>query len=163
MMNDDKIIKALEYCLEQGITSDCERCKVKIGCRDTLLKDALDLINRQKTEINILIRKKETLKDEISELRAEVERYEKTVGKLAVNEDGTVVGLTIDGEVEYIPRDLAETFRNLAVRYVCEQFTKKFKQYIKDIGLTWGQKWDINCALKRVFYELTERKEDEGK
>lgn len=75
-MKDDKIIKALEYCLAQGITSECERCRDKIGCRDTLLRDALDLINSQKAdiekkdvEIDILIRKKETLKDEIAELQ----------------------------------------------------------------------------------------------
>ena len=80
-MNDNEIIKALEYCLAQGITSECEGCKDKIGCRDTLLSNALDLINRQKaeiekkdTEIDILIRKNETLKDEVAELRAEVER-----------------------------------------------------------------------------------------
>lgn len=53
-MKDNEIIKAVEYCLAQGITSECERCRDKIGCRDTLLQDALDLINRQKTEIERL-------------------------------------------------------------------------------------------------------------
>lgn len=53
-MKDNEIIKALEYCLAQGITSECERCRDKIGCRDTLLRDALDLINSQKAEIERL-------------------------------------------------------------------------------------------------------------
>lgn len=45
-----EISKALEYCLAQGITSECERCRDKIGCRDALLRDALDLIHRQAAE-----------------------------------------------------------------------------------------------------------------
>jgi hypothetical protein len=53
-VRENEIIKALEYCLAQGITSECERCRDKIGCRDTLLRDALDLINRQKEEIERL-------------------------------------------------------------------------------------------------------------
>jgi molybdate-binding protein len=73
-MNDNEPIKALEYCLAQGITSECEKCTDKIGCRDTLLHNALDFIKRKNTEIDILIRKKEALKDEIAELKAEVER-----------------------------------------------------------------------------------------
>ena len=28
-MTDNEIIKALEYCTQQGITSECERCGVK--------------------------------------------------------------------------------------------------------------------------------------
>ena len=52
-MTDNEIIKALEYCLAQGITSECERCRDTIGCRDTLLRDALDLINRKKAKIRV--------------------------------------------------------------------------------------------------------------
>ena len=58
MVTDNETIKALEYCLAQGITSECERCRDKIGCRDTLLRNALDLIIRQKAEI-------ETLEEEV--------------------------------------------------------------------------------------------------
>jgi hypothetical protein len=57
-MTDNEIIKALEYCNSQGITSECEKCKVKKGCRSELLKNALDLINRQKSEIERLIDKR---------------------------------------------------------------------------------------------------------
>ena len=38
------------------------------------VKASLDLINRQKAEIDILIRKKEALRDEIVEQQAEIER-----------------------------------------------------------------------------------------
>lgn len=56
MLTDNEIKKALEYCLEQGITSECERCRDKIGCRDTLLMNALDLINRRDADIERLER-----------------------------------------------------------------------------------------------------------
>jgi hypothetical protein len=51
-MTDNDIIKALEYCTQQGITSECERCEVKKGCRSELIVNAFDLINRQKAEID---------------------------------------------------------------------------------------------------------------
>ena len=38
---------------------------------------AVQWLNRQKTEIDILIRKKETLRDEIAEQQAEIERLQK--------------------------------------------------------------------------------------
>ena len=70
-MTDNEIIKGLECC---GIRdTKCISCPYyeKTYCVDV---DALDLINRQKAEIDILIRKKESLRDEIAEQQAEIER-----------------------------------------------------------------------------------------
>ena len=53
-MTDAETIKALEYCSKQGITSECEKCTVGNGCRSELIISALDLINRQKAEIERL-------------------------------------------------------------------------------------------------------------
>lgn len=61
-MTDEQIIKALEYCVEQGITSECEKCKLKKGCRTEMIATALDLTNRQNAEI-------ERLKSDVSVLR----------------------------------------------------------------------------------------------
>ncbi len=89
-MTDEQIVKALECC---GHQEECTICPLDdMGgidkCLHTLLLNALDLINRQKAEIeekdieiDILIRKKESLCDEISELKAEVERLEKILDK----------------------------------------------------------------------------------
>ena len=66
-MTGNEIIQALEKILEL-------MCREGDLQRASTISNALDLINRKKSEIDILIRKKETLKDEISELRAEVER-----------------------------------------------------------------------------------------
>ena len=92
-MTDNEIIKALECCKMPVGSGACNGCPLKTvrdslrkedtkSCTTILLENALDLINRQKaelkkkdTEIDILIRKKETLRDEISELRAEIDHY----------------------------------------------------------------------------------------
>ena len=42
-----------------------------------MMDNALDLINQYKAEINILIRKKDNLRDEIAEQQAEIERLHK--------------------------------------------------------------------------------------
>lgn len=76
-MTDSEIIKALECCGN----NTCRECvyntsddRFDLTCTTNMAKDALDIINRQQTEIDILIRKKETLRDEIAEQQAEIER-----------------------------------------------------------------------------------------
>lgn len=88
-MNDNEIIKALECCkteahCDEGCPYYSKAFKENLSCLDEekgLIPMALDLITRQKadlkqkdTEIDILIRKNETLKDEVAGLKAEVER-----------------------------------------------------------------------------------------
>jgi hypothetical protein len=50
-MNDNDIIKALGYCFAVG---DCEHCIYADKPCQELMADALDLINRQKAEIEAL-------------------------------------------------------------------------------------------------------------
>ena len=58
----------MEYCRQQGITSECERCKVKSGCRATLVENALDLIYRQRAKI-------EDLEYKITRVRRYVDKW----------------------------------------------------------------------------------------
>ena len=84
-MTDEQIIKAIENCC--GDIPNCLACSFDEDtitcdkCMGKLLKNALDLINRQKAEIDILIRKKETLRDEIEEQQAEIERLREILDK----------------------------------------------------------------------------------
>ena len=82
-MIDNEIIKALECCSNSQCTDECPYYfNDLIFCeytREEKCKMVLDLINRQKadlkqkdTEIDILIRKKETLKDEVENLKEEL-------------------------------------------------------------------------------------------
>lgn len=55
MMTDNEIVKALECCCIEHDCSKCPYTKNKgCSCINDILKDALDLINRQKAEIKKL-------------------------------------------------------------------------------------------------------------
>lgn len=76
-MTENEIIKALECCGNPLYYCNDRDCKTKT------IGNALDLINRQNaelskkdTEIDILIRKKEALRDEVSGLKAENEELQ---------------------------------------------------------------------------------------
>lgn len=73
-MTDENIIRALECCVEEEIKS-CSKCPLatRKRCVNKLRRECLKLINRQQAEIDILIRKKEALRDEIAEQQAEIE------------------------------------------------------------------------------------------
>lgn len=81
-MIDNEIINALRCCADMA----CRFCteQGKPHCKETVASLAWDLIQRQKedikkkdTEIDILLRKNESLKDEVSALRSDVERLQK--------------------------------------------------------------------------------------
>ncbi len=78
---DEEVIKALECCVKSSHFGECfeNNCPLvsENGCKvgkETLYPYALDLITRQKAEIDILVRKHDTLLDEIAEKNAEIER-----------------------------------------------------------------------------------------
>ena len=57
-MADNEIIKAWEMCSKRKSISDCIGCPYRDikECLDTMLKDSFDLYNRQKAEIERLIK-----------------------------------------------------------------------------------------------------------
>jgi hypothetical protein len=89
-MTDNEIVKALGCCLSSDDLIACWKCpavKLDICCDGSskisngITNKVIDLINRQKAElekkdieIDILIKKKEALRDEIQDLTAAVER-----------------------------------------------------------------------------------------
>ena len=76
-MTDNEIIKALELCRnENGICSDCPYSDDYTNCNTRIAKDVLDLINRQKAEVEKLQEYYKMYYDrmrEIKELQDEVE------------------------------------------------------------------------------------------
>ena len=57
MMTDNEIIKSLECCVKDGYPYGCKDCQYhNLNCNEQLDADALDLINRQKVEIERLER-----------------------------------------------------------------------------------------------------------
>lgn len=95
-MTDNEIIKALNYCCG-NIGYNDEECNKDMcyqvalpesrdgdirWCKQWLIKDAIDLINRQKEEIKSLIAGQETLQNHITNLGAEIERLKKELNNL---------------------------------------------------------------------------------
>lgn len=77
-MTDNDIIKALEHCVSSTGSEACEGCPFNendICDKDSNAteKYALDLINRQKAQIDGLINGQETLQKYIAEQKAEIE------------------------------------------------------------------------------------------
>ena len=86
-MTDNEIIKALECCTKTEFISDCAKCEMfAFDCKDTLIENALDLINRQQCEIvkqkcikQLLREDIKTAKSEaVKECLAKVKNYIKT-------------------------------------------------------------------------------------
>lgn len=78
-MTDNDIVKALECCKKP--VPDCDCCPIERGdmCFDFLKEVALDLINRQKAEI-------ERLKDMVSQNEGVLPEYEKFIKAEAIKE-----------------------------------------------------------------------------
>lgn len=87
-MTDAEIIKALECCCSNNIDS-CEECPIKIECYTETIdckKEALDLINRQKAEIERLQKENNQFADigkMYSEIKAEaIKEFAERVKKI---------------------------------------------------------------------------------
>ena len=83
-MTDAEIIKALECCGEhKRLCNECSyRYTLPERCDIDMFHDAVALINRQKAEIDILIRKKDTLRDEVESLREENKQIKEDIERL---------------------------------------------------------------------------------
>ena len=148
-MTDEQIIKALGFCssehlgCEDGCPYTAREYKGDL-CSIHLKKDALALINRQKTEIDILIRKKEALRDEIAELQAEIERLRAENNAL----DGANVLLTVT-----LHNTRAEAFK---------EFAERLKENEIDIDVSYGfgrehyTKAVATIVIDNLVKELTE-------
>jgi hypothetical protein len=127
---DNEIVKALECCSKKTLLDDfCDVCpNLAMGskCMDNMLSDALDLIHRQK---------------------AQIERYEKTVGKLAVSKDGIVTGMLNGKETEYIQKSVADVFRNMAVNRAKTEAIKEFAERLKEKLQLNRVVMGCNCAI----------------
>ena len=74
-MTDNEIIKALECCTKTEFISDCAKCEMfAFDCKDILIENAIDLINRQKAKIERLEKIRAKQADIIGEERGQ--KYE---------------------------------------------------------------------------------------
>ena len=142
-MTDNEIIKALECCTKTEFISDCAKCEMfAFDCKDILIENAIDLINRQKAEV-------ERLEDKIFVLENDLEKAENLSDAL---------GNDIDIKLNYI-YDLEEKIETVESEAI-KEFAKRLKHFIipqKADGYTREivLKRDIDNLLK----EMTEENE----
>ena len=103
-MTDNEIMEALGYCTNPKVQKKCPRAKFvdvcNDGCIHLLMKQALDLINRQKAEIEKLEEMLESksgkneanetvayLADRVEELCDEIERKDKMINALIAGQE----------------------------------------------------------------------------
>ena len=138
-MTDEQIIKALERCYQHRACCYCNSLE-ECGSTKDLTTSALDLINRQKTEIDILIRKKETLRDEVAEQQAEIERLREENTAL----DGANVLLTVT-----LQNARAEAIKEFAERLKDQAYINNYCNLV------------INTeSIDNLVKEMTEYKND---
>ena len=89
-MTDTEIIKALERCVNTEFISDCAKCEMcAFDCKDILIENALDLINRTKLESKRYRGKCSGQKveltrlyEQVRSLKAEIERLKEALKDL---------------------------------------------------------------------------------
>lgn len=85
-MNDNEIIKSLECCSKEDYNFDCDKCPYEVQCRnnENIMPIILDLINRQKAEIEKLKEQKKLYLDRWKESLGFIEEERvKIIGEFA--------------------------------------------------------------------------------
>ena len=98
-LTDEQVIKALECCSNTVSGGMCPICPIDEEdktCVTVLTENALDLLKRKDAEIDILIRKNNTLKDEFAELKAQLEDSQDAHIRTVVDKDYEIEKLNVD-------------------------------------------------------------------
>lgn len=142
-MSENEIIKAWEWHLSPVHSNGMKIYSTVIECSRELAENTLSLINLNRTEIDILIRKKETLRDEIDRkdvkimsLKHDIERLQKIIVGF-MDEVGTWSN-KYDVDVSNIHRlpllakedlSIRNNIKSEAIKEFVEKVTEVFMQY----------------------------------
>jgi SMC interacting uncharacterized protein involved in chromosome segregation len=145
-MTDNEIVKALECCLQEY--GNCDDCPYKeyqcVSEKDgnVFYKDILDLINRQKAEIeekdieiDILIKKKEALRDEIDKQDVEIMRLKHEVERLQDRKHKCIY-LSDNETTEFCVDSICPEFKTkkMIKDEAIKGFAEKLKEYFPSIA-----------------------------
>ena len=130
-MTDNEIIKAFRLCHRQNGVIPCPECPYYLEDTDECLgdnnADILDLINRQK---------------------AEIERYEKE------HKENFDKWKMLADKTKNHYEELYQEAKAIIKAEAVKEFIKRFEKKIKDVKFTIGQTWEIQSALKEVKKEM---------
>lgn len=125
-MNKEEVKKALEYCINAKGMNDCSNCKFSLHptCRDMIMKEALQLINEQEEEIEMLqqdidgcgetIERLEKAISDQNEQEAEIERLQKKLVEVLLCVKDTNVGIDVEKLQKQAVREFAEKVKEKA-------------------------------------------------
>lgn len=122
-MNKEEVKKALEYCINAKGMNDCSNCKFSLHptYRDMIIKEALQLINEQEEEIEMLeqdidgcgetIERLEKAVRDKNEQEAEIEMLQKTLADILVCVKDTNGGIDVEKLQKQAVREFAEKLK----------------------------------------------------
>ena len=116
-MTDNEIIKALECCINAENCCECVYTKMCDGT--TICQFALDLINRQKSQILKERNKNSKLRNERNRLKAEIEELQAEIDKQYEQAKADILGNMSDGGTSChwcIEQHKAEVVKEVAKR-----------------------------------------------
>ena len=130
-MTDNEIIKALECCTNDDNEPNCEECTKRphIYCICELLEEAYGLIQRQRTEIEVLKKK--------------ADAYDSYPMKVLVGHNSEVYSKTWEDYIDFISDVAAEGVKEFADKIV-EQLEKEKSDWNDDYNVP------INRAIEIV-------------
>ena len=149
-MTDNEIVKGLECCRNNAREDECKYClscpmahcdldeDEELNCLDAVYKRALDLINRQKAEIekyrvnnNALKRAVEVLKKDLDNSNAEIERLTKANERFAEEFDAYYASVKCKAYKEFAERLCEGRVSNdpvvIAVKVELEEMTVNYE------------------------------------
>ena len=149
-MSDNEIIKALEEC---GGVGDCKGCSLNdLGgidkCISTLAQNTLDLINRQKAEVEALINGQEALQKHIAEQKAEIEGLKKENAILSENAD-TAFQDGLNEVQDLYAKQVESEIKSEAIK----EFAERLKDTIKSNSWGFITAKDIDNLVKEMVGE----------
>ncbi len=158
-MTDNEIIKALECCIKDQHEGCCKlgSWSEQWNCMADLMKDALDLINRQRSEIEALIAGQETLQKYIAEQKAEIERLTKRrkeeVEKLMSATDKVITEAKAEARKEFAEKtnELLKRYSHLHKR--ADEVRRSTEEYADGTPMEMVSVWE---ALSLKKWEMTD-------
>ena len=123
-MKDKEIIKALECCNRPANQTSCDDCPYQFideKCSSKLINDALDLINRQKAEIESLSIALEVTRDNLGDTREELNKAEMEIERLKSMNQSKL-------DMIHDLRTELETAKSEAIKEFAERLKKVFEK-----------------------------------
>ena len=145
-LTDEEIVKALECCTKDGWCKECPYFINGIDCGNQRSEnDYLDLINRQKAEIERLTQRldyynkssdyhegnQKELEERNAELQKQVDEL-KTENKELYKEHTTLIAGSILKQQDIVKDTAKEIYCHIAKAYYDKEMLKIFREYLKE-------------------------------